>query len=474
MVSFKTFSKFFDTYINDAVLSEARFRQSKKVKHIADLPMFSLFIDNDILDNENADKLSDSDVQSAFKEARNKISKMGFPAMHANVVFKDLSEEVNQNTGGDVGGQAHQKGKYMAIGIKYISNPEYFVKLIIHEWAHLWMFNNSKGFKKAVKEYYKDLLDGFKPKAQHNETELSDENRSLIFKQLEKEWIPMINKRLFSDVVKNEWQTNQYILNYNHLTINDAEYLPHLSQLRGISKQKFSDISVGDEIYLDKVNNGWLIGSVKNINNINRSRREMNIPFDQLLSYVDSTPEEIERQFNEIKKPYRPVSAIELRKQVAKYVTNAVERALSNTMYNIMKTFGIYNYKPDIYKNFKDAALKILLPNVLKYLRNIVKKPRLGSDDEVYSKFWTTPVSKAGISYIKEFTRILLDSQLNQFSNLSGKDKSSYREQMKDLVEWTDSYGMSNDDELWATGVEEFLKLPSIHRKNILRLMATR
>ena len=57
MVSFKTFSKFFDTYINDAVLSEARFRQSKKVKHIADLPMFSLFIDNDILDNENADKL---------------------------------------------------------------------------------------------------------------------------------------------------------------------------------------------------------------------------------------------------------------------------------------------------------------------------------------------------------------------------------------------------------------------------------
>ena len=471
MVSFKTFSKFFDTYINDAVLSEARFRQSKKVKHIADLPMFSLFIDNDILDNENADKLSDSDVQSAFKEARNKISKMGFPAMHANVVFKDLSKDVNQNTGGGVGGRATRKGKYMSIGINQISNPEYFAKIIIHEWAHLWMFNNSKGFKKAVKEYYKDLLDGFKPKAQHNET--SDENRSLIFKQLKKEWIPMINKWLFSDVVKNEWQTNQYILNYNHLTINDAEYLPHLSKLHGISKQNFSDVSVGDEIYLDKVNNGWLIGSVKNINNINRSRREMNIPFDQLLSYVDSTPEEIERQFNEIKKPYRPVSVMELRKQVAKYVTDAVERALSNTMRNL----GIYNYKPDIYKNFKDAALKILLPNVLKYLRNIVKKPRLGSDDEVYSKFWTTPVSKAGISYIKKFTRILSDyqfNQFNQFSNLSGKDKSSYREQMKDLVGWSGSYGMSNDDELWATGVEEFLKLPSIHRKNILRLMATR
>jgi hypothetical protein len=474
MVSFKTFSKFFDTYINDAVLSEARFRQSKKVKHIADLPMFSLFIDNDILDNENADKLSDSDVQSAFKEARNKISKMGFPAMHANVVFKDLSKEVNQNTGGGVGGEAHRKGKYMSIGIKYISDPEYFVKVIIHEWAHLWMFNNSKGFKKAVKEYYNDILNSNKPKLQYAETELPYEDRSLVFKQLQDIWIPMI-ERLFSDEVKNDWQANQYILNYNHLTINDAEYLPHLSQLRGISKQNFSDVSVGDEIYLDKVNNGWLIGSVKNINNINRSRREINIPFDQLLSYVDIAPEEIERRFNEIKKPYRPVSAIELRKQVAKYVANRIEQALSNTMTKLR----IYNYTPDIYKNFKDAALKILLPNVLKYLRNIVKKPRLG--DGLYNKFWLTPASNANITYTKEFGKILLDSQnnkkreeLNQFSNLSGKDKSSYREQMKDLVNWADSYGMSNDDELWATGIEEFLKLPPIHRKNIVRLMATR
>jgi hypothetical protein len=55
--------------------------------------------------------------------------------------------------------------------------------------------------------------------------------------------------------------------------------------------------------------------------------------------------------------------------------------------------------------------------------------------------------------------------------NLSGEKYNQIREVAKDLVKWSGSYGMSNDDELWATGVEDFLKLPKYHRQKIIQLM---
>ena len=55
--------------------------------------------------------------------------------------------------------------------------------------------------------------------------------------------------------------------------------------------------------------------------------------------------------------------------------------------------------------------------------------------------------------------------------NLSGEKYNQIREVAKDLVKWSGSYGMSSDDELWATGVEDFLKLPKYHRQKIIQLM---
>jgi hypothetical protein len=55
-----------------------------------------------------------------------------------------------------------------------------------------------------------------------------------------------------------------------------------------------------------------------------------------------------------------------------------------------------------------------------------------------------------------------------------GEYKEGHREEMKNLVKWANSYGMANDDELWATGVENFLELPVNHRKAILKLMSDR
>jgi hypothetical protein len=99
---------------------------------------------------------------------------------------------------------------------------------------------------------------------------------------------------------------------------------------------------------------------------------------------------------------------------------------------------------------------------------------------EVSNKFDELDTHRLGIVVlIINFVFNIFEITINQKNfpqsgdNLAGKEQSPFREQMKDLVKWVDSYGMSNNDELWATGVEEFLKLPSNHKKAILKLMGT-
>lgn len=99
---------------------------------------------------------------------------------------------------------------------------------------------------------------------------------------------------------------------------------------------------------------------------------------------------------------------------------------------------------------------------------------------EVSNKFDELDNNRYGIVLmIINFVYNIFENTLTQKNfpqsedKLVGNDKSPYREEMRDLVKWVDSYGMANDDELWATGVEEFLKLPSNHKKAILKLMGT-
>jgi hypothetical protein len=58
--------------------------------------------------------------------------------------------------------------------------------------------------------------------------------------------------------------------------------------------------------------------------------------------------------------------------------------------------------------------------------------------------------------------------------NLAGEMWNDIRERVKNLVKWSSAYGLSNEDELWATGIEEFTQLPPEHRKNIIKLMSIR
>lgn len=150
-------------------LNENQFRNAREgrglrgLQHVFDLPMFSIFIQR--ARGMSRQSLMSNKVKSillqAFKEARNRIGKLGFPSMHANVIITEYHPDIPATVLGD----ATPKGKYMRIRSDLLrkaymtGDVDKLVQMIVHEWGHLWMFNNSKAFKKGVKDYFNMLRD---------------------------------------------------------------------------------------------------------------------------------------------------------------------------------------------------------------------------------------------------------------------------------------------------------------------------
>ena len=140
-------------------LIEGSFGKSGKVTHVMDVPMFSVFVPTvKSVPQKLLVMHYGEQIKRECEKARNEIHRIGFPSMHANIIMRDLSKEPNPNTGEmGVAGLAHSYRKYMEI-----DSRSFNADTIIHEWAHLWMMNHSKDFKKAIKLFYNKLIKGVK------------------------------------------------------------------------------------------------------------------------------------------------------------------------------------------------------------------------------------------------------------------------------------------------------------------------
>ena len=146
----------FSEFFNQVILKEAIFRKSKYVEHLADFPMFSVFVSKEILDKPNTPynmeffKDIKDEIAETCADARNQITKIGFPKMHVNVVIKELENNYV--------GLASTSRKYIKINLEHLLRFNYISsRILVHEWSHAWMFNNSKQFKKAVNDFYKNI-----------------------------------------------------------------------------------------------------------------------------------------------------------------------------------------------------------------------------------------------------------------------------------------------------------------------------
>jgi hypothetical protein len=346
------------------------FKKSPKHVHLYDVPMFSIYVKDDQKQFfYQTLPISNNELKDVFASARNKIIKMGFSAMHVNVLFNDLQKDINQNTGGGVGGYASRKGKYMTIDISQLENLQYLEKVIIHEWAHLWMYNNSSGFKKAVKEFYQQIL-----------------NRG---------------KEQF------EFFDNRYILDILDKDEIKPIFDKHFKKMVSSIKETYELSKKSD--YMNEVTSEYLQEEIQN----------------QIRFFVEDFMEDMTR--------------------------------------------FLYSKKFFINLSAKQADIDKVVNFAMRIGRFIVNDIETDNDiDTITGKHFRMNIN----SFLNMFIEIIKQTgNYPQPKNL--KQHIGLRESIFKLVEWVNAYGLSNDDEIWATGVEEFVKLPDKYKKEIMRLMQT-
>jgi hypothetical protein len=437
-------------------LEESRFRDRKNQIHLMDVPMFSIFIDKDLEQTESTKLESYKNILNrACAQARNKIHKLGFSSMHANLVIRDLSGNVNKNTGGGVAAYAHRKGKYMSISKEMIKHGEYLVDIIVHEWAHLWMYNNSKSFKLAVKEYYNLLKDYY---IESEPRKLTREEKDRI----EAAWIttfPKSIERLASD--DNETLA-AYLMQRNKITIKDFKRLPHLFTMWGKARQEIivtnyrkqsKMIPKGGDIYVAKVGEGWLVGSGES------QRWETFIEWQVPIINLDIL-ENPEEAFEKASKQYKAHYKISPVRDLKPKIYSAVRGAYTI----IARKLGI----PEENEDFVSKASEIIWKKFSTWLKNpiIMRTP--------YDELWVSnPHKPHDFSLTKTLTSEFIKHSKDERENInySGEKYNNVRQLASALVRWVTEYGMSNDDELWATAIEYYKKLPKDHQRKIMELM---
>jgi hypothetical protein len=486
----------FEQFYNLVTIEEAAFRKSKNRIHLVDLPMFSIFLDKELLDNNTSKKgpynmefFKDiiPEISNVFAEARNQIGKLGFLSMHANVVIKDLSSEVNRNTGGGVAGYAHGKnigptyGKHIDSGVNYmvLDLAEFVneyrdpVSTVVHEWAHLWMFNKSKAFQKAVKKFYSQVLVSVadNPDAQAASNMKIDLPRELEYKLL--------------DIWSSAWKDEVYSLKYIQyliakrvkITEKNLNIVPNFVQVNvSVNRTKYFGDEIGTieagrsvrVIKWDDVN--WVIDVEQDLNFGNT------IPLNDIFDFFDKTTflQELNNAVQKIPNHYKTEPSED---------RNQIERILYNAMIKMYQTItsdriDTSEWRYMIHEWVKDFIYPQLTKGSVKDLREYMSKDL----SRFYSYIWADNpkkpkdlsvidmMKKLYISDEQKKRRMQVQKEIFKF-NLSGSEKASIRDLAAAVSQWPSSYGMSNDDEIWATGIELFFKLPMKYRKVIMDMV---
>jgi len=467
------------------LLREAKFRKSKQVVHLKDYPMFSLFYSIDL----NEDQINDVKdprflqvMEGKFQEARRQITAMGFPSMHSNAVIMDLSEHVNQNTGKkETAGYSNKH--YMAIGYnEAMRHTGYLTTIIVHEWAHDFMRKKSKAFKKAVTDYYKSKIGNIdigKEKYLPKEySSIENFKRSNIYnKNVVNNMIKSFNSFLYDDDVK------RYFFKRRKINRENLKYLPHRTQIPltlkndtafyNYSRQRFVAPS-GSKVYMWN-NSGATLWFLTTYDQKGRSydMNENGNTFEELLQYVVEDEKEI---FKIIKSKVKDADKEELKSKILNRFKSGLERSLKDLLFPIsdeLKEKGITidtntrKWEDQIEEYAKENFENIIFPKFLK-LPKILDDPK-----NIYDELWSSNELKdPNKSFANLFYPIVVDSiSIKQAANFSGKEYDDIRDIISKMNVWHSSYGLSNEDEIWATAIDNFFKLPIETRREIVSLM---
>jgi len=451
-----------------------------------DVPMFSIFVYDKLdpaeLDREVYSKLEE--IKKTFVEARNQIHKMGFPSMHANVLITKLDKVVSHHTGGiGVAGQAHRKTKSMSIDIDSIS-----ADVIVHEWAHLWMMNNSKEFKKAIKALYDKLMlnTAADVRAEHIpewKPNYQAENQMLAI------WGNWSEQLVTFGLT--EPSTRWYFWKGKKVGPNNIQHLPQGLVVDGVLTlplnvetlhRQSKILPKGSRVYAEKGNSGWIIGQ-----QAKEGRYETVTKGFFAILDVMKAPRGRTDIFQELDKALRLSAIRNPEYKTTTFLTGEILKKIQWAMkYSMDEMLKFVEVSPDSRRGIDDMVkswAQYVLPKYLEILKDeeLVWLYR-NRPDKAYNFLWAgnehKPKDLSAIGVVREAKRKdLVKTYSDTFAkrkNLSGEEYESHRDIMYKLQKWVSSYGMSDEQELWATAVELFFKLPGNYRKAIIGMMTGR
>jgi len=393
---------------------EVAFKNRRDVALLQRVPKFTIFYKKEDYSESQVELLRDKEdyIAGRCALAAKALGKLGFKSQHTNILISDLSDRVNQNTGGGVGGYANRSGNYMAIdGDLLFSNPDYAVKVIVHEVAHLRMFRGGKAFREAVWKYYNSMVSGDR----------------LDWDDLKSTFRSGGDNNIGED--EREYGKSD---DYNILlktTLNIVErYLRQVWNSGRILSPMMADAD--DEYYKDYIK-------------INNAR----------VDKFPSLPKLIEGMLEEFKKDKTVVKMMSW-EDYSKAIEGFINRMITKH-----------------YKSFKT-----IIEDEWEDERHIIDG---GEDTLDYKYTWINSEKYDNFKFDwQEYLFSLMKKIYSHkkrtkdyFGFYSGEKYNEVRKDVAALAGWVDDYGMSDNDEIWATGLENFFELPFEHRRSIIKLM---
>jgi len=453
-----------------------------------DVPMFSVFVydrlDSAELDREVYSKLDE--IKKVFADSKYTINKMGFPSMHANVLITKLSNVPSHHTGKmGVAGQAHRKTKHMSIDIGSISED-----VVVHEWSHLWMMNNSKEFKQAVKLLYDKLMlqTAAGVRSEHIPEWKPTPEADIKMINMWTSWSENLMKFGLNDISaqwyfwkgkKVDWENIDFIP--QGIVVQGNLRLPlNTETLHGVSKI----LPAGSDVYAEKGNSGWIIGQYDKKGN---RFEAVTKGFQAIVEYMKG-PRGRTDIFQELDKALRLSAARNTEYKTITYLTGSILEKIQSAMAHAIEDmckFVVVAQEPkqQAINYVKLWAKAYVLPKYLEILKDQRKISFYRHNpNKAYEFLWVSnelkPKDLSAIDMVKRArTKTDVRTYSDTFAqrkNLSGEEYGSHRDIMYKLQKWVSSYGMSDEQELWATAIELFFKLPNNYRKAIIGMMMGR
>lgn len=466
------------------IITEGKIAGSVKVSKYLSAPMFTVLVKNSV-DKDELQKLSKPRFEKALINARHQIHELGFPSMHSYIIIDDLSGHVNKNTGkrGDVAGYAYKSKKIIEVNLgtllryQTLDMQNETIKLVVHEWAHNWMYNQSKEFKASIKRFYRELLRNVQ------QTDFVKNSDFTTWKYQ--------NNKIYLDVIG--YFKNKLSSLLDERTIKEYPVNIYISQKYGLNKDTIQYFTGGINIKAKLKTQILATDSWGNSEIVKPGEIVVLSKYHEFI--IDYYPPDDPNHRYGMVLYDKVLKDKPLETWVETIGGSDIYAAFENTLNIYNQHQPEYPIKQKILELFRDIFVglcnKYNLPKIEEYNKlieqyseyvfkryiDILNDPNFkygmhDSQSQKYEKLWVLNDYKPdGVSLGNFILEQIYNQQHTTFHkqrNLSGKEFEALRQILQKIYSWVNSYGMSNEDELWATAIEGFFDLPKKYQKKII------